>query len=60
MGYCAPAGLVHRDLKRIRNWVDLILDDIDRTGLVLERPGEFVPVSMPYPQVRGALVQETE
>ncbi len=58
LGHVAPACLVHRDLLRIRNCVDLLLDDIDNTEPVVDRPGEFVPVSLPYREIRAELVKE--
>lgn len=58
LGHIAPACLVHRDLLRIRNCVDLLLDDIDNTDPVTDRPGEFVPIALPYEEVRGELVKE--
>ena len=56
--HMVPASLVHQDLMRIRNCVDLLLDDIDRTEPVVDRPGEFVPLSVPYGELRAALVKE--
>ena len=58
LGHVVPAGLVHKDLMRIRNCEDLLLDDIDRTEPVVDRPGEFVPLSLPYEEIRAALVKE--
>ena len=58
LGHIFPACLVHRDLLRIRNCVDLLLDDIDNTEPVVDRPGEFVPISLPYEEIRTALVKE--
>lgn len=60
LGYVAPACLVHRTLDRIRNGVDLLLDDIDNTEPIVDRPGEFVPVCLPYGEIRAALVREEE
>jgi len=57
-GHQVPACLVHRDLMRIRNCVDLLLDDTDRTEPVVDRPGEFVPLSLPYEEIRAALVKD--
>lgn len=37
LGSPVPAKLLHRDLKCIRNCVDLLLDDIDYTDPVVER-----------------------
>ncbi len=55
LGRYVPACLVHRDLQqRIRNGVDLLLDDLDNTEPVVSRPGEFVP--LPYEEVQAALV----
>ena len=56
LGHALPAGLVHGDLKRLRNGVDLLLDDIDNTEPVLSQPGQFAPVNMPYAEIRAALV----
>ena len=56
--HIVPASLVHQDLMRIRNCVDLLLDDIDNTEPVVDRPGEFVPLSLPYEEIRAALVKE--
>ncbi|MDE6591225.1 MAG: hypothetical protein K2K53_12965, partial [Oscillospiraceae bacterium] len=58
LGHVFPACLVHRDLLRIRNCVDLLLDDIDNTGPITDRPGEFVPISRPYQEIRAELVKE--
>ncbi len=43
---------------RIRNCVDLLLDDIDRTEPVVDRPGQFVPLALPYEEIRAELVKE--
>ncbi|MCI9462055.1 MAG: hypothetical protein HFF93_09785 [Oscillibacter sp.] len=59
MGRALPACLVHEDLKRLRNGVDLLLDDIDNTGPVLDQPGQFAEVRVPYEELRAALVHET-
>ena len=58
LGHVFPACLVHRDLARIRNCLDLLLDDIDNTGPITDRPGEFVPISRPYQEIRAELVKE--
>jgi len=58
LGHLASASLVHRDLLRIRNCVDLLLDDIDNTDPVVDRPGEFVRLSLPYAEIRAKLVRE--
>ena len=55
-----PARLVHHDLKRIRNGVDLILDDMSNTDPVTERPGEFETVEGPYETVRAELIGQEE
>ena len=55
-----PAQAVHRELLRIRNCVDLILDDMGNTGPVTERPGEFVPVERPYQAVLAELTELRE
>ncbi len=59
MGRALPACLVHEDLKRLRNGVDLLLDDIDNTGPVLGQPGQFAEVRVPYEELRAALVHKT-
>ena len=56
LGRAVPAQAVHRELLRIRNCVDLILDDLNNTGPVTERPGEFVPVERPYRAVLAGLM----
>ena len=58
-GRVYPACLVHQDLNRIRNCLDLMLDDIDFAELVTEQPGEFVPMDCPYTKVREEFVGET-
>ena len=55
-----PARLVHHDLKGIRNCVDLLLDDMDNTNPVTERPEEFETVQEPYEAVRRKLIGEEE
>lgn len=55
-----PARLVHHDLKNIRNCVDLILDDLDNTDPVTERPEEFETIQEPYEAVRRKLVGQEE
>ena len=57
LGRTVPAQAVHCELKRIRNCVDLILDDVSNTGPVTGRPGEFVPVGQPYRAVRAGLAE---
>lgn len=57
LGHAVPACLVHEDLKRLRNGIDLLLDDIDCAEPVLSQPGQFAEV--PYEEVRTALVHET-
>ena len=57
LGIPAPEELLHRDLKRIRNCVDLLLDDIDYTGPVVER--YFAPVTgRAYGEIRTLLMKE--
>ena len=56
MGRALPACLVHEDPKRLRNGIDLLLDDIDSTEPVLSQPGQFAEV--PYEELRTALVHE--
>ena len=60
LGRTVPAQAVHRELKRIRNCADLILDDMNNTDPVTERPGEFVPVGRPYRDVRAELMEWQE
>ena len=60
LGRTVPAQAVHRELRRIRNCVDLIVDDINNTGPVTEQPGEFVPVGWAYRAVRAGLVERKE
>ena len=59
LGRVAPACLVHQDLGRIRNCIDLLLDGIDNTEPLVDRPGEFVPASLPYKEIRRTLVDDT-
>ena len=59
-GRTVPAQAVHHELPRIRNCVDLILDDMNNTGSVTERPGEFVPVGQPYQAVLAELTELQE
>ncbi len=58
MGHALPGCLVHEDPKRLRNGIDLLLDDIDNTEPVLCRPGQFAEVHVPYEELRAALVHE--
>ena len=58
MGHALPACLVHEDPKRLRNGIDLLLDDIDNTEPVLRQPGQFAQVCAPYEELRAKLVQE--
>ena len=60
MGRALPACIVHEDPKRLRNGIDLLLDDVDNTEPVLSRPGQFAEVRMPYEELRAALVHEPE
>jgi len=60
LGCPAPAFLIHRNLARIRNCVDLLLDDIDRAGPVVDRSGAFAPVSRPYEETRAALAGQAQ
>ena len=60
LGRTVPAQAVHRELLRIRNCADLILDDMDNTDPVTERPGEFVPVGQPYRAVLAELIKLQE
>ncbi|MDE6454492.1 MAG: hypothetical protein K2L38_00955, partial [Dysosmobacter sp.] len=59
LGHAIPACLVHEDLKRLRNGIDLLLDDIDNTEPVLRQPGQFAEVHADYEELRTALVRET-
>ncbi len=59
MGRALPACLVHEDLKRLRNGIDLLLDDIDNTEPVLCQPGQFAELHTDYEELRAALVHET-
>ena len=59
LGRALPACLVHEDLKRLRNGIDLLLDDIDNTEPVLSQPGQFAEVHADYEELRAALVHET-
>ena len=60
LGQTVPAQAVHQELPRIRNCVDLILDDMNNTNLVTERAGEFVPVGQPYRAVPAELIELRE
>ncbi len=60
LGRPVPARLVHHDLKGIRNCVDLILDDMDNTDPVTERPEVFETVKEPYETIRLDLIGEEE
>lgn len=57
-GHVYPACLVHQTPDRIRNCLNLILDDMDCAGLVTDRQGEFVLVDCPYAEIRKELVEE--
>ena len=56
MGHALPGCLVHEDSKRLRNGIDLLLDDIDNTEPVLRQPGQFAQVHMSYEELRLELV----
>ena len=58
LGQTVPAQAVHQELPRIRNCVDLILDDMNNTNPVTERPGEFVPTELVYHTIRAELVND--
>ncbi len=60
LGRSVPARLVHHDLKGIRNCVDLILDDMDNTDPVTERPEGFETAQEPYEAVWADLVDGGE
>lgn len=55
-GQVYPASPVHLDLARIRNCLDLLLDDMTCADQITDRPGQFIPVDHPYEQIRHALV----
>ena len=59
LGHALPACLVHEDSKRLRNGIDLLLDDIDNTEPVLRQPGQFVELHADYEALRAELVHET-
>ena len=56
MGRALPGCLVHEDSRRIRNGIDLLLDDIDNTEPVLKQPGQFAQVHVPYEELRAELI----
>ncbi len=58
MGRALPGCLVHADPGRLRNGIDLLLDDIDNTEPVLRQPGQFAQVHVPYEELRSELVHE--
>lgn len=58
MGHALSGCLVHEDPKRLRNGIDLLLDDIDNTEPVLRQPGQFAQVHMSYEELRSELVHE--
>ena len=58
MGRVLPGCLVHEEPRRLRNGIDLLLDDIDNTEPVLRQPGQFAQVCAPYEELRAKLVQE--
>ena len=62
LGRSVPSYLVHRDLERIRNCLDLMLDDIANCGPVVNQFGEFAagdPVKpRPYEELRRELALE--
>lgn len=60
LGRTVPAHVVHHELLRIRNCVDLLLDDITYTDPVTERPGEFAPIGRSYKAVRAKLIGQEE
>lgn len=49
---------VQRDLSRIRNCLDLILEDVANAELVTDRSGEFVLMDCTYSRVRELLVED--
>lgn len=62
LGRTVPAYLVHGDLKRIRNGLDLLLDDMDNTAPVTNQFAEFASESpvkaRPYEDIRAELIPE--
>ncbi len=58
MGRALPGCLVHEEPRRLRNGIDLLLDDIDNTEPVLRQPGQFAQVHVPYEELRSELVHE--
>ena len=58
LDFAAPAWLVHTDWKRLRNGIDLLLDDLDNIQPVLSQPGQFASVNLPYDEIRAALVHD--
>jgi hypothetical protein len=58
MGRALPGCLVHEEPRRLRNGIDLLLDDIDNTEPVLRQPGQFALVHVPYEELRSELVHE--
>ena len=58
MGRAMPGCLVHEDPRRLRNGIDLLLDDIDNMEPVLRQPGQFTQVHVPYEELRSELVHE--
>lgn len=62
LGRTVPAYLVHQDLDRIRNCLDLMLDDIADCAPVVNQFAEFAAESpanpRPYEEIRRELVQE--
>lgn len=60
LGRTVPAQAVHHELLRIRNCVDLLLDDITYTDPVTERPGEFASIGRSYEAVRAELIGQEE
>ncbi len=57
MGRMYPASPVHRDLDRIRNCLDLMLDDMACIEPVTDRPGEFVLIDVPYGRIRREMTE---
>lgn len=58
-GHALPACIVHEDLKRLRNGIDLLLDDIDNTEPVLNQSGQFVRLRADYGELRAELVGDS-
>ena len=58
LGRTVPAYLVHQDLKRIRNCLDLMLDDIANTAPVVNQFAQFAAESPLKPRHYSAIREE--